>query len=156
MNARSTHHATFVIDRAYDAPPARVFQAWADIKAKAKWFAGPDEWKLLERKFDFRIGGSEKLSGRWPSGLVSTFDSHYHDIVPDQRLVYAYDMHLDERHISVSLATVEFRADGAGSRLIFTEQLVNLDDFEDSMGRGREQGTRAQFDKLEAVLRQAS
>lgn len=37
---RSAQHATFVIERTYDAPPARVFAAWAEPKAKAQWFAG--------------------------------------------------------------------------------------------------------------------
>lgn len=34
MSDRSTDHSTFVIERTYDAPPARVFNAWADREAK--------------------------------------------------------------------------------------------------------------------------
>ena len=30
MTERSVTHATFVIERTYDATPARVFAAWAD------------------------------------------------------------------------------------------------------------------------------
>jgi uncharacterized protein YndB with AHSA1/START domain len=40
---RSVTHATFVVERSYDAPPARVFAAWADPEAKARWFASPEE-----------------------------------------------------------------------------------------------------------------
>ena len=36
------------------------------------------------------------------------FDSLYYDIVPDERIVYSYEMHLDDKRISVSLATIEF------------------------------------------------
>ena len=43
MSARSTQHATFVIERTYAASPARVFNAFADRAAKARWFVGPDE-----------------------------------------------------------------------------------------------------------------
>jgi hypothetical protein len=39
---RSTQHATFDIERVYDASPAQVFGAWAGAAAKAKWF-GPSE-----------------------------------------------------------------------------------------------------------------
>jgi uncharacterized protein YndB with AHSA1/START domain len=36
MSPRSATHATFVIERTYDATPARVFAAWADRSAKAQ------------------------------------------------------------------------------------------------------------------------
>ena len=57
MSKRSTHHATFVIERDYAAPPAKVFAAWAQPKAKARWFVGPDEWEKSDHKLDFRVGG---------------------------------------------------------------------------------------------------
>ena len=44
MTDRSVTHSTFVVERSYDASPARVFAAWADPGAKARWFASPEEW----------------------------------------------------------------------------------------------------------------
>ena len=38
---RTVSHGTFVIEREFPYPPARVFAAWADPKAKALWFAAP-------------------------------------------------------------------------------------------------------------------
>lgn len=150
MTERFTTHGTFVIERTYDAPPARVFKAWADPSAKARWFVGPADWQLLERAIDFRVGGKERLSGRKGSGIVSTFDGLYHDIVPDQRIIYSYDMRLDQKHISVSLATVELKAEGTGTHLIFTEQAVFLDGYDDA--GSRERGTRALLEQLGAEL----
>jgi uncharacterized protein YndB with AHSA1/START domain len=151
MSERSTHHATFVIERVYDAAPARVFRAWADPAAKARWFAGPDEWVTTERGGDFRVGGSERLRSGPPGGAVHAFDCRYCDIVPDERIVYCYDMHLDARRISVSLTTVEFKPAGAGTRLTFTEQAVFLDGYDDA--GARELGTRGLLEKLGAALR---
>jgi uncharacterized protein YndB with AHSA1/START domain len=151
MTARSTIHGTFVIERTYDASPARVFGAWADPAAKARWFVGPADWQLLERAIDFRVGGKERLSGRKGSGIVSTFDAVYHDIVPDQRIIYSYDMRLDGTHISVSLATVELHLAGTGTRLVFTEQAVFLDGYDDS--GSRERGSGALLEQLGAELR---
>jgi uncharacterized protein YndB with AHSA1/START domain len=152
MTERSTDHATFVIERSYAALPARVFKAWAEPAAKARWFAGPpDKWQETIREFDFRVGGRERVSGIWPGGKVSAFDGHYQDIVPDQRIIYSYDMHVDRVRISVSLATVEFRPDGRGTRLIFTEQAVFLDSYDDA--GSREHGTHGLLDRLEAELR---
>src|SRR5262245_52520322 len=135
MTEQSATHGSFSIERVYDAAPARVFGAWADPAAKARWFAGPAEWTMLERFIDFRVGGKERLSGRKGSGIVSTFDAVYHDIMPDQRIIYCYDMRLDDVHISVSLATIILAPAGAGTRLTFAEQAVFLDGYDDSGSR---------------------
>jgi uncharacterized protein YndB with AHSA1/START domain len=147
---RSAQHGIFVIERAFAFAPTVVFAAWADPVAKAQWFVGPDAWRLLARDVDFRVGGREHVSGQWPGG-TSAFNSSYHDIVSDERIVYSYDMWLNERHISVSLATIEFKAEGAGTLLIITEQGVFLDGYDDA--GSREKGTRLLLDQLDAALR---
>jgi uncharacterized protein YndB with AHSA1/START domain len=151
----STDHATFVIERLLDASPARVFAAWADPKAKARWFAGPPEkWQERVREHDFRVGGRDRLVGAFAeTGTVSAYDCTYVDIVADRRIIYTYEMHLDGRKISVSLSTVEVKPEGARTRMIYTEQGVFLDGFDDA--GGRERGTLALFDRLEGSLREA-
>jgi uncharacterized protein YndB with AHSA1/START domain len=153
MNERSVTHDTFVIERTYAASPARVFAAWANPAIKARWFAGPDEWGPTEFELDFRIGGREISRGGPPGGPVHSYEARYYDIVPDQRIIYAYDLHLDETRISVSLATVEFELEGVGTRLIFTEQGAFLDGYDTSAPR--KQGTGDLLDALGAELRRA-
>jgi uncharacterized protein YndB with AHSA1/START domain len=147
---RSAVHATFAIERIYDAAPKRVYHALTDKAAKAHWFAGGGGHTILEREMDVRPGGHERVKGRWASGTVSTFDAVYFDAVPDERLLYAYEMHLDDRKISVSLATIELKPEGAGTRLIITEQGTFLDGYDDA--GSREKGTRFLLDQLGASL----
>lgn len=151
MNGRSVKHDTFVIERTYEAAPVRVFAAWANPAIKARWFGGPEEWGPTEFELDFRIGGREISRGGPHGGPVHFYEARYYDIVPDQRIIYAYDLYLDEQRISVSLATVEFKPEGAGTRLIFTEQGVFLDGHDTS--GPRRQGTGSLLDALGAVLR---
>jgi uncharacterized protein YndB with AHSA1/START domain len=151
MGEQSVAHATFVIERHYAVAPGRVFAAWAQPQAKARWFVGPASWKLLDRELDFRVGGRERLRGTHEGGRLSVFDAHYLDIVADRRIIYSYDMHLNEVRISVSLATVEFTPAGAATRLVFAEQAAFLDGFDD--GGGREHGTGALLDQLGADLK---
>ncbi|MDQ2998221.1 MAG: SRPBCC domain-containing protein, partial [Chloroflexota bacterium] len=105
--SRSITHATFVVERTYPVVPARVFAAWADPTIKATWFGEPGQNKSDTIEFDFRVGGRELSSGKAPNGQNYSYDAHYQDIVPDQRIVYTYEMYLDDARISVSLATVE-------------------------------------------------
>ncbi|HEY7933263.1 MAG TPA: SRPBCC family protein [Solirubrobacteraceae bacterium] len=149
MSKRSTTHSTFVIERTYDAPPERVFDAWSDPAAKARWF-GPPEKPEGAYSLDFRVGGSEHLSIALPDGPLYSFDAVYQDIVAGQRILYTYDMHKDQARISVSLATVEIEGVGAGTRLTLTEQGVFLDGLDTSAER--EHGTNVLMDTLGGYL----
>jgi len=143
---RSVVHGSFTITRNWPHPPAKVFQAFADRDAKDKWFAGGPDLTRLSREFDFREGGREHVAGRWKTGVVSTFDSIYLDIVPNERIVYSYTMHLDDRKISVSQACIELKPDGEGTKLIVTEHGDFLDGYDDA--GSREHGTNFLMDAL--------
>lgn len=154
MSTHKVDHADFTLERHYDAPVALLYSAFADEKAKSRWFGGGSEWDMQSRKFDFRVGGNEHLSGKWKSGMVSTFDATYHDIVPERRIVYAYHMHIDGKLISVSLATILFAADGTGSKLTITEQGAFLDGYDDA--GSRERGTRGLLERIADSLKDTS
>jgi uncharacterized protein YndB with AHSA1/START domain len=150
---RSVSHGVFTLERTYPTvTPQRVFDAFASIEGKNGWFTAPnDQWTIAERAMDFRVGGRERLVGKWASGLVTEFDALYFDIIPGARIVYTYEMRMDGRKISVSLATFEFRAaPGGGTQLIHTEQGAFLDGYDDN--GSREQGSREIMAKLTAYL----
>lgn len=157
---RNVVHSTFCIERSYDASPERVFRAFAELESKSQWFSGPDPWVIEKRELDFRVGGHELVTGGPKNGKTSEpqsieadcavegsrFEARYFDIIPNQRIIYAYDMYVGGRKLSVSLATVEVTALGSGTRLTVTEQGAYLDGVED--GSQREEGTRWLLDKL--------
>nr|WP_296067689.1 SRPBCC family protein [uncultured Actinoplanes sp.] len=141
MTARSTLHDTFRIDRHFDAAPARVFRAFADPAAKEKWFGGPAEMKREDVEFDFREGGRENLVSVFGDGTRIGYTATYTDIVPDERIVYTYEMTMNGRRISVSVATIEVRAAGGGTDFTVVEQGVYLDglDTPDQRRQGTEE-----------------
>lgn len=146
MTERSVVHATFVIDKVYDASPARVFKAFSSSEARDRWFVKSEGWPVAEYEYDFRVGGQEH--GRFsPDGqMIILNETTYWDIVPDQRIVMAYAMDIDGNRISVSVATIEIRPQGQGARLTYTEQGAFLDGY-DIPGQ-REAGCRDLYDKL--------
>jgi uncharacterized protein YndB with AHSA1/START domain len=142
-------HDRFTIERVYEATPAEVFAAWSNPKLKARWFIGPESWRQTRRELDFRVGGEEVLCGEFPNGTTSFF-ARFYEIEANERIVYVYDMHLSGKHHSLSLATVEFRPDKGGTRMIFTEAVAFMDGTENAVSR--ERGTAAHFDRIAAVL----
>jgi uncharacterized protein YndB with AHSA1/START domain len=151
MTDRSVTHSTWVLERTYDAPPARVFEAWADKDAKAKWFGGgaADRWD-----FDFSVGGREINVGSTPDGTVYALEALYQDIVPDERIVYSYEMKMNDARISVSLATVQVEPTDGGTRLTYTEQGAYLDGLDTP--DQRESGTAGMLDELGKSLQGAA
>jgi uncharacterized protein YndB with AHSA1/START domain len=145
MTERSIAHGSFTIERNYEVPPARVFRAWADPEIKAKWFgAGASE------VFDFREGGREFASGAMDEKTTFTFEVRYYDIVPDNRIVYTYEMAMNSARLSVSVATVEFRANGKGTKLVLREDGAFLDGL-DTVEQ-RRAGTEMLLNQLGTVL----
>jgi uncharacterized protein YndB with AHSA1/START domain len=148
MNDPSVIHSTFTIEHTYKATPARVFAAWAEPGAKAKWFAGPNSEHLL----DFRVGGHEMARGASSDGGVLTFESTYLDIVPQARIVYSSTLSAQDKLATASITTVEMSPAGGGTRLVLTEQGTYLDGMEDPAWR--EQGTSQQLDALDSGLKE--
>jgi uncharacterized protein YndB with AHSA1/START domain len=150
MTERSTEHASFTIQRRYAATPATVFAAWADEAAKSRWFSGPEEWEDEPHQLDFRVGGREVHRGGPRGGPVHTYRAIYWDIVPDERIVYTYEMLMDEARVSVSLATIDLKPEGERTLLILTEYGAFLDGLESPAGR--EQGWGSLLDALARAL----
>ena len=147
---RSAVHDTFTFDRHYAAAPARVFQAFADPAAKAKWFGAPGA-RTEDVSFDFSEGGRETVTTVFDDGTRFGYAATYTDIVPDERIVYTYEMSMNGARISVSVATVEVRAAaGGGTDLVLTEQGVYLDGLDQP--KQRLDGTEHLLDALGSSL----
>jgi uncharacterized protein YndB with AHSA1/START domain len=152
----SVIHDTFTIERTYPAQASRVFAAFASKEAKEAW---GDTGDLSEpgadagdSEFDFRVGGHERF-GFGYQDTSYRYDACYYDIVPDQRLVYSYEMYADGTRISVSVATIEFAAAADGTTLTWTEQGAYLDGFDGAEApRLRQGGTAEMLDGLAKYL----
>ncbi len=156
MTAHSVIHETFTIQRTYPAAPSRVFAAFASAEAKTAWGdtgdLEPADGDAAVSEFDFRPGGHERFGHRW-QGITYRYDARYYDIVPDQRIVYCYEMYADDARISVSVTTIEFVKSGDGTALVYTEQGAFLDGIDGpDAAQLRKEGTAEMLDNLTAYL----
>ncbi|MCL4234371.1 MAG: SRPBCC family protein [Deltaproteobacteria bacterium] len=150
MSEHSIAYGSFTIERFYPAKPQKVFRAHSDAAIKRRWFAEGEGWDIETYELDFRVGGTESSSFRFRGGDLITFDGTYLDIVSDARVILAYGMTVAGRRISASLASTEFKPEGSGTRLVFTEQGAYLDG-QDQIPQ-REEGTRELFEALAREL----
>ncbi len=144
MTNRSIAHGSFTIERTYAHTPAKVFSAWANPEFKRQWFGSPDPTKAKD-VMDFRVGGRE-FNESMMDGKVFTFDVTYRDIVPDNRIIYTYEMTMDGRRISVSLATIELFPHQGGTRMVVKEDGAFLDGLDTY--KQREEGTNYLVDLM--------
>ena len=91
MTTRSAQHGTIRLERRYKAPADRVFAAWAEPKARAKWDV-PGRWVIAEQTFDFREGGRERKRFGPTDDPRFVADTLYIDIVAERRIVFSYSM----------------------------------------------------------------
>ena len=150
-NQRSVVHSTFSIERTYPSPPSRVFAAFSNQQAKRRWFAEGEGWEVDEFSMDFRVGGHEISRFRFKGGAPMGNDTIYLDIVPDQRIVIAYTMTVEDMRISVSLATVEIAPADDGTHLVYTEQGAFFEGAK--AAKQRENGCRWLLEQLADELR---
>jgi uncharacterized protein YndB with AHSA1/START domain len=155
MTARSVIHDTFTIERTYPAAPGRVFAAFASNEAKEAWGDTGDLGASdVPVEFDFKAGGWERFGFEY-NGVNYRYDALYYDIVPDQRIIYSYEMYADGARISVSVATIEFVPAGDGTTLTVTEQGAYLDGIDGPGAPGlRQEGIEEMLDNLTNYLKQ--
>ncbi|HEY5550031.1 MAG TPA: SRPBCC domain-containing protein [Candidatus Saccharimonadales bacterium] len=90
---------SIVIERVFDAPLEKVWQAWTDPEMIKKWW-GPEGFTAPSIKVDLRIGGKYVYAMRGPADSqwdkVMYSAGVYQEIVPNEKIVttdYLSDEH---------------------------------------------------------------
>ena len=143
-------HATFVVERTFDAPIDRVWDAFAVPEQHAQWVGSEENFTETEAHEDFRVGGQSVQDGQWHGGPTSRYVATYTDIVERERIVSTYDMWVGGEHLSTSVTSTEFAAVDGGTRVTYTEHGVFLDGKDD--GSQREAGFRGILETLATYL----
>jgi uncharacterized protein YndB with AHSA1/START domain len=142
-------HSTFTLERRYPASVQRVFEAWATPEARKRWMA-----QGAEHSQNFVVGGLETVKGFDGEGRALTYEARYAEIITNERILTTSTMHTGDRLSTVSVTSVEFWADGAGTRVVLTEHGMYLPGQEQP--DWREQGTAQQLDTLAAEFAAAA
>jgi len=108
-----------VIQRIFDAPRARVFDAWTKVEHVVNWF-GPSEFTAPFCEIDFRVGGSYRICMRSPEGEDHWVWGEYREIDEPERIVFTWNRGEDLRAKLWSSTVVELNFEDAGASTLFT------------------------------------
>jgi uncharacterized protein YndB with AHSA1/START domain len=112
--------AALRLERTFAATPEEVFDAWTNPEVLQRWWAAQPTWTSPGCEVDPRVGGRYRLRMRTDEGRVYAVGGEYREVDRPHRLVYTWCWEgtdgPDPGH--VSLVTVEFRPDGAGTTVV--------------------------------------
>lgn len=112
---------TVRLHRVLRAPAARVYKAFLDPDAMAKW-SPPHGFTGRVHSMDARVGGGYKMSfTNFGTGSSHSFGGTYHELVPNERIRYAD--RFDNPGLSGEMnITVTLRAVACGTEIDITQE----------------------------------
>ena len=107
---------TVRLHRVFTAPPERVYRAFLDADAQAKWLP-PHGFTGKVHDFDPKVGGRYRMSfSNFSGGGSHAFGGTWRELVPDERIVYT-DQFEDPHMPGEMLTTVTMKAVSVGTEL---------------------------------------
>lgn len=112
---------TVRLHRVLRAPPERVYRAFLDAEAMAKWLP-PNGFTGKVHHLEPRVGGTFRMSfTNFATGQSHTFGGEYLEIVPNERICYT-DRFDDPNLPGVIKATVSLKAVACGTELSVVQE----------------------------------
>ena len=116
---------TLTIERAYQAPARRVFDAFTSVEVMRRWWHPAPDWDTPEASVDLRVGGRLRVVMRDPdTDRRYGGGGEYTEIDPPNRLVFTWIWD-DDRDQVRQLIEIEFEEqDGRHDRPLHARQPV--------------------------------
>lgn len=112
---------TVRLHRVLTAPPERVYRAFLDAAALAKWLP-PDGYTCTVHELDARVGGKYRMSfTHFPGGDGHSFGGTYLELVPNERIVH--DDRFDDPNLpGTMITTITLREVSCGTDLQIVQE----------------------------------
>jgi uncharacterized protein YndB with AHSA1/START domain len=144
---RIAEKPSLTLTRHYPVAPEKVWRAWTDAQALKKWWAPQPGDPVSAAELDVREGGRFRIVFGGPQGTEHECAGVYKEVVPHRKLVFTWHWPrtTPER---VSVVTIEFRASGKGTDLVFKHEQF----FDEKARDGHLRGWSAALESLQNFL----
>jgi len=146
--AKLAEKPSLTLARTYPVAPEKVWRAWTDPEAIARWWGPGGEQPVALAELDVRVGGHFHIVFGGPQGTDHEVCGIYQEVVPNRKLVFTWiwPRTTPERE---SVVTIELRRSGSGTELLFRQEKL----FDEAVRDGHRRGWTESFIKLEQFLR---
>lgn len=136
------------IERIFNAPRDRVWQAMTDPKLVAQWWGRGN--KLVIEKLEVERGGHWRFVEHGPEG-VNGFEGRFREVTPPERIVQTFEWDGMPGHVMVETATLEDLGDGR-TKFVNTSLFHTSWERDGMLSSGMEQGLNESYAALDKVL----
>ena len=136
------------IERIFNAPRERVWQAMTDPKLVAQWWGRGN--KLVVERMEVERGGHWRFVEHAPDG-VHGFEGRFSEVTPPERVVQTFEWDGMPGHVALETATLEDLGDGR-TRLVNTSLFMTAEDRDGMLQSGMEDGLNESYAALDRLL----
>ena len=109
------------LHRVFHAPPERLYRAFLDPDAMAKWLP-PNGFSGKVHHLEARVGGTYKMSfTNFTSGSSHSFGGEFFELVPNERIRYS-DKFDDPNLVGTMTTTITFSKVSVGTDLTIVQE----------------------------------
>ncbi len=136
------------IERIFNAPRARVWQAMTDRKLVAQWWGRGN--KLVIERMEVERGGHWRFVEHAPDGTHG-FEGRFSEVTPPERVVQTFEWDGMPGHVALETATLEDLGDGR-TLLVNTSLFMTAEDRDGMLQSGMEGGLNESYAALDRLL----
>ena len=112
------------LDRVIAAPRSKLYRAWLDPAVLARWM-GPDDFTVTLATVDERVGGVHQVEMLDADGGQHTFVSVIEELVPDERIVFAFKFHPEAQATKLTITFGD--AEGGATALCLRHEEITME-----------------------------
>jgi uncharacterized protein YndB with AHSA1/START domain len=136
------------IERVFDAPRERVWQAFTDPELLAQWWGRGN--KMVIERMEVERGGHWRFVEHGPDGEHG-FEGRYREVTPPERLVQTFEWDGMPGYVAVDTAVFEDLGDGR-TKLVTTSLFHTTEERDGMLESGMETGLNQSYAALDKLL----
>ncbi|MEV5652799.1 SRPBCC family protein [Nocardia sp. NPDC052254] len=138
------------VERIFDAPVARVWDAYSRIENLVRWWGRGH--RLDVERWEFRPGGHWRFVEH-ADGATHGFEGRFREIAPRERIVWSFEWDGMPAHVAIDATRFVDLGDGR-TKVVTDSQFHTPDERDGMLQSGMEGGMNDSYRALDALLAQ--